>query len=329
MTNFFEVRVNSIITNLPLCFEIYLSVGGKSVLFRKTGDVLTPERVKMLFQYGGEKFLIPTNQRALYLESLRGAVRNADYSTEEKGKYLKETAFVHVNDLFTKSDISPVVAEAGELVEEMVNFLSADIGATSSLMRLSVHDYYTYNHCVDVSVYAIVLARKVYGDSNKELLIAAGLGGLLHDIGKRKVDFNIINKKSSLTTDEWSEIKRHPEYGRDFLDDIASIPDKTKLMVFEHHENFDGTGYPRGLKGDEISNLARIVSIADVFDALTTNRSYHKAVSSKEAMDLMFGMQPGKFDPDLFQSFNRKVRKKNLREFNHRFDPCQPGKVFR
>ncbi|MBI1861408.1 MAG: HD-GYP domain-containing protein [Deltaproteobacteria bacterium] len=326
---FFEIRVNSVITNAPLDFDLFLTVGGKPVLFRKTGDVLTRERVKILFQHGGEKFLVPLDQRTLYLGSLKKAAHNPENSTEEKGKFLKETAFVHVNDLFTKKDISPVVTEAEGLVEEMVNFLTSDINATSSLMRLSVHDYYTYNHCVDVSVYSIVLARRIYGDSSKEVLMAAGLGGLLHDIGKRKVDWGIINKKSPLTTDEWKEVKRHPEYGREFLEEIPAIPDRTKLMVYEHHENFDGTGYPRGLREDQISGLARIVAIADVFDALTTDRSYHKAVNPKEAMDMMFGMQPGKFDPDIFQSFNKKIKKQTGMEFAPDFDPCQPGRVFK
>lgn len=329
MMGFFEIRFTSVVTDTPLAFDIHLSVGGKPILFRKCGDVLTRERVKILFSHGGEKFLVPNDQRTLYMQSLRNAARDPSCTAEDKSKYLKETAFVHVNDLFTKEDISPVVTEAEGLVEEMVNFLTADINATSSLMRLSTHDYYTYNHCVDVSVYSIVLARRVYGDGNREILIAAGLGGLLHDIGKRKIDLSIINKRTPLTLEEWNEIKRHPDYGREFLEEIPTIPDKTKLMVYEHHENFDGTGYPRKLSGDQISGLARVVSIADVFDALTTDRTYHKAISSPEAMTLMFGMQPGKFDPDIFQSFDRKLKKRPHLEFAPNFDPCQPGRVFK
>lgn len=329
VSNFFEARVNSITTDKPLTFDLYLMVGGKPILFRRQGDTVTRDRIKLLFHHGGEKFLIPIDQRSLYLDHLRGTIHSPDSTTEERGRYIKETAFVHVNDLFTKVDISPVVVEAEGLVQDMVEFLTTDLNATSSLMRLSVHDYYTYNHCVDVAVYSIVLARKAFGDSDKQVLIAAGLGGLLHDIGKRKIDQSIINKKSSLTKEEWQTIKQHPEFGREFLDELSSVPDKTKLMVYEHHENFDGTGYPRGLTGDQISDLARVVAIADVFDALTTNRSYHKAVSSQEAMNMMFGMQPGKFDPDLFQSFDRKVRKKRAPDLNHQFDPCQPGRIFK
>ena len=195
-----------------------------------------------------------------------------------------------------------------------------------SLMRLSRHDYYTYNHCVDVAVYSIVLARRIFGEE-KDFLIAAGLGGLLHDIGKREIDLSVINKKGALTPDEWAEIKRHPTTGRACLQNVSCVPDLSRLVVYQHHENFDGTGYPQGLKGDDICNLARVVTIADVFDALTTERSYHRAISPKEAMNTMFGMQPGKFDPAIFRSFNKNFSKTSRLELPANFDPCTPQAV--
>jgi len=212
------------------------------------------------------------------------------------------------------------------LIEEMVQFVTADVNAVASLMRLSVHDYYTYNHCVDVAVYSIAIAKKLFGD-DKNMLFMAGMGGLLHDVGKRKIDFNIINKASALTRDEWEEVKRHPTYGKEVLEEVPTIPDQTRLIVYEHHENFDGTGYPNKLKGDDISALARVVSIADVFDALTTDRSYHKAVSPQEALDTMYGMQPGKFDPHIFQSFNKNFTKKAPFELPKDFDPCEANSL--
>jgi HD-GYP domain-containing protein (c-di-GMP phosphodiesterase class II) len=318
---FFEIRLSSIATGVPLPFNIYLSINGKRVLFRKQGEVITPERLKLLIYHGGEKFLVPEDQRAQYLQSLRDIIHNPDTSTEMKSKFIKESAFLHVHDLFTKEDISSSVIDAAGLVEEMVTFVSTDVEAVTSLMRLSIHDYYTYNHCVDVAVYSIVLAKKLYGEDKKKLMMA-GLGGLLHDIGKRKLDWGVINKKTALTPTEWEEIKRHPIYGKEFVEDIPALPDETKLVVFEHHENFDGTGYPQGLKQEDISVLARIVMIADVFDALTTNRSYHKAIEPKEALNTMYGMQPGKFDPNIFRSFNKNFDKKSPLILPKDFDPC-------
>lgn len=320
---FFEIRLKSVAADTPLTFDIFLFVNQKPVLFRKMGEVLTSERMKLLVQHGGEKFLVPEEQRPFYLSSLKNVIKDPSTSTEQKAKFVKESAFIHVQDLFTKQEIRPVVTEAKVLVEEMVSFVSADMAAVSSLMRLSAHDYYTYNHCVDVAVYSIVLAKKLYGD-DKNILMMAGLGGLLHDIGKRKLDLSIINKTSALTPEEWEEIKRHPTYGRDYLESISSIPDETRRVVFEHHENFDGTGYPTGLRAEDISKITRIVTIADVFDALTTNRSYHKAISPVEALNTMFGMQPGKFDPHIFRTFNKNFDKRANLVLSPDFDPCQP-----
>jgi HD-GYP domain-containing protein (c-di-GMP phosphodiesterase class II) len=161
------------------------------------------------------------------------------------------------------------------------------------------------------------------------MLFMAGMGGLLHDVGKRKIDYNIINKASALTREEWEEVKKHPTYGKEVLEEVPAIPTETRKIVYEHHENFDGTGYPNKLKEDDISPLARIVSIADVFDALTTDRSYHKAVPPQEALDTMYGMQPGKFDPHIFQSFNKNFQKKAGFELPSDFDPCAAGDLAR
>lgn len=323
LNQFFEIRLSSVAMGTPLAHDIYLQVNHRPVLFRRRGDVLTAERARGLQSYGGEKFLIPTEQRPLYLDTLKTLIRSPDSTTEMRSRYIKESAFLHVHDLFTKEDVSEVVGEAESLVAEMVSFVSTDLEAVTSLLRLSTHDYYTYNHCVDVAVYSIVLAKKIFGEEKKRLLVA-GLGGLLHDIGKRKIDSAIINKKGGLTPQEWDEIKRHPVYGKECLADVPAVPDESKLIVFQHHENFDGTGYPAKIAGDTISPLARIVTIADVFDALTTKRSYHSAITPAEAINTMFGMQPGKFDPEIFKSFNKNFDKKSNFVLGGDFDPCGP-----
>ena len=318
---FFEIRLNSIAADFPLAFDVYLVVNSRPTLFRRRGDTITTQRLKLLQHHGGEKFLVPEDQREFYLQNIKNFIYNPDSKTDVKSQFIKESAFLHVHALFTKPDITDTITEARGLIEEMVKFVTEDVNAVASLMRLSVHDYYTYNHCVNVAVYAIALAKRTQG-ADKEQLITAGLGGLLHDIGKRKIAHSLINKKSALDRAEWEEIKRHPTYGRSFLEELTTLPDETKLIVYEHHENFDGTGYPNGLKDDGICSLAKVVTIADVFDALTTDRSYHKAMIAKDALNTMFGMQPGKFDPDVFKSFNKNFEKKPDHSLPPNFDPC-------
>ncbi|MEZ4751001.1 MAG: HD-GYP domain-containing protein [Bdellovibrionota bacterium] len=319
---FFKVRITSVPVDIPLHFDMFLLVGDKPVHFRKPGDCLTKDRLRSLSKHGATEFLIPTDQREAYLDIIRKSVADPDMERSQKARIIKESAFVHVEDLFTKKDIKHVVESSKNLVQEMVNFVSEDVESAVSLMRLSMHDYYTYNHCVDVAVYAIALAKKLFGN-DKAMLFHAGLGGLLHDLGKRKLDKKIINKTTPLTTEEWEEIKKHPDYGVEFLKDVKAIPEAAKQVVHQHHENFDGSGYPRGLSGEEISKLSRVVMIADVFDALTTDRSYHKAVTPTEALNTMFAMQPGKFDPYLFKTFNKNFEQRGSIELPKDFDPCQ------
>lgn len=328
LKKFFEIRIGSVPIGSPLPYDLYLMVADAPILFRRQGDVVTQERIKALYTHGGDRFLVPLDQKSLYNSALRDIIRDPDTAPEVKGKFIKESAYLHLNDLFTKKDIGPVVSDAQNLVEEMVSFVSSDIAAVSSLMKLSRHDYYTYNHCVDVAVYSIALARRVYGD-DKDKLIKAGMGGLLHDIGKRKINWEVINKKSALTPEEWEEVRKHPEYGQQCLHDVDAVPRESKQVVLEHHENFDGTGYPYGLRGDDISKMARVVMIADVFDALTTNRSYHKAMPPMDALNTMFGMQPGKFDPSIFKSFNKHFDKKPPVTLPKDYDPCSPQAVIK
>ena len=112
----------------------------------------------------------------------------------------------------------------------------------------------------------------------------------------------------------------------DYLKNVDTVPEEAKKIVCQHHENFDGTGYPGNLAGEEISKLARVVAIADVFDALTTKRSYHDAISPAQALDIMHGMQPGKFDPSLFTSFDQKFISKAPVTLAKDFDACAPQK---
>lgn len=328
LETYFDIRVHSIQIDKPLSYDIYLVVNEKPTLFRKKGESITDLRFKNLIDHGGEIFLVPNDQRQEYLGSLKNIIKDPDTTTEDKSKFIKESAYLHLHDLFTKKEIAPVITEAKSLVEEMVSLVSTDVEAVSNLMRLSIHDYYTYNHCVDVSVYSIALAKKIFGN-DKNMLLAAGMGGFLHDIGKRKINWGIINKSSALTEEEWKEIKNHPRYGKECLEEIPSVHDEAKLIVYQHHENFDGTGYPNGSKDDEISKLARLVSIADVFDALTTDRSYHKAVKPNEALNTMYSMQPGKFDPNIFKSFDKNFTKKGVIKLGKDFDPCQPQALLR
>ncbi len=130
--------------------------------------------------------------------------------------------------------------------------------------------------------------------------------GMMHDIGKIGIDESILNKPGRLTDTEWEEIKRHPEIGYRILNTVSEFSD-IATCVLEHHEHWDGKGYPRGLKGDQISLEARIVGFADAYDAMTTSRTYRSALDEKRALEEIQRCAGTQFDPDIVQLFTDEI----------------------
>jgi HD-GYP domain-containing protein (c-di-GMP phosphodiesterase class II) len=114
-----------------------------------------------------------------------------------------------------------------------------------------------------------------------------GMGALLHDVGKSRIDKAILNKRGRLTPEEFAEIKKHPEMGFEIVQDSSPLPAAGAKIILNHHEKCDGSGYPRGLKGDEIDVYSKITCIVDIFDALTTNRCYKGALPGFSALEIM------------------------------------------
>lgn len=160
-------------------------------------------------------------------------------------------------------------------------------------------DHYTQGHCQRVAFFACVLADSAGMDSRS--LFWFRLGALLHDIGKIIVPTEVLNKASGLTDEEWAIMKRHPEAGLELVSDI-DFPGDVRAVIRNHHERWDGNGYPDRLAGEEIPFAARILCVADVYDALTTARSYRDSLSHARAADEMRAQQ-GQFDPRLLETF--------------------------
>ncbi len=160
-------------------------------------------------------------------------------------------------------------------------------------------DHYTQGHCERVAFFACVLADSTGMDSRS--LFWFRLGALLHDIGKIIVPTEVLNKAGNLTDEEWAIMKRHPEAGLELVADI-DFPGDVRAIIRNHHERWDGRGYPDGLAGEDIPVAARILCVADVYDALTTARSYRDSLSHARAVEVMRG-SPGQFDPQLLEAF--------------------------
>lgn len=168
-------------------------------------------------------------------------------------------------------------------------------------------DVYTFQHSKRVFGYAIDFCDYVHlPDAEKKTFV---LGALIHDIGKLEVPKDILKKKSKLTAEEWETVKKHVEWGKD----IVSAMDKYKELVplvELHHERYDGKGYPRGLRGEQIPKLARMLCIVDSFDAMTTERPYQRTKSFDEAVQELIRCSGEQFDPELAEQFIGMIRDK-------------------
>ena len=194
--------------------------------------------------------------------------------------------------------VSPVVAQITESILR-------NPGTLMSLCRLKEGDTYTFQHCVSVATLLVAFCR--YMGMEKEQLIEAGIGGMLHDVGKMRVPDHILNKPGKLTDPEFEIMKSHVNLGLETLRQTPGISPIILQIAGEHHERFDGSGYPRGCTGSEISLVGRMAAVVDVYDAITSNRVYHRGMEPALALKKLFEWSEFHFDPELIQHFIQAI----------------------
>lgn len=218
-------------------------------------------------------------------QHLQSVANNSEISFQDKADIVYKQASTVMDELFKNPDSLENMQKSQSIVDGFVSLALQDEATLESIMQIAAHDYYTHTHSINVSIYALSLA-KFLGLKNKDLE-DMGMSAMMHDLGKSKVDAAIINKNGKLTDAEFTEMKHHPQRGYDIAIKMG-LKDKRILSgIRDHHEKLDGGGYPRGLKDKQISLFARIIAVSDVFDALTTKRSYKDAMSSFQAISIM------------------------------------------
>jgi len=190
------------------------------------------------------------------------------------------------------------------IVDEVTSSLARNPSAFVSLARLKDKDDYTYMHSVAVCGLMVSLGRQM-GLSDAEVR-EAGLAGLLHDVGKMQMPMEVLNKPGALTDAEFNVMRGHPERGFDLLKDGVKVPASALDVCLHHHEKMDGSGYPHKLAGDQISLLARMGAVCDVYDAITSVRPYKNAWDPAGSLQRM-SQWKGQFDPAIFQAFVKSV----------------------
>lgn len=191
------------------------------------------------------------------------------------------------------------------IVSHIVDELMDQNCRVISLQGLKAYDSYTFYHSINVCALSVMLARWCY--YTKDRLIELGMGALLHDLGKQKIPREILNKRDKLSDEEWEYIKKHPGEGYEAIKKVPQLSSICAHIAYQHHERIDGKGYPRGLQGDEILTQARIASIADVFDAITSQRPYRKKMLSYKAVEVMEEFMGTQFDEEFLKIFLNSI----------------------
>jgi len=236
-----------------------------------------------------------------YIEkSIRDIIINPQIPLGKKCKYVHKCAIDVLEHVFSDPRSGENIKRVENITQNVVDIAMYDSKAIQHLLSLSSHNYYTFTHCLQVTTFALGLWLSINKGAEDDVHPFA-LGCMLHDIGKTKISNEILNKPGILDKDELEEIKKHPEYGVGLLSDL--LPEISLDVILSHHEKHDGSGYPEGLKKNEISDNAKIATIADVYDALTTNRAYAMANTPFNALEKMKKEMVGHFEQEKFENF--------------------------
>jgi len=172
------------------------------------------------------------------------------------------------------------------------------------ISALKISDEYTFKHSVDVATMAMIVGKK-HG-LNKQEVYELGISGLLHDVGKSKIPNEVLNKAGKLTDEEFSMMKQHSLFGYQILKEKEDLSNSIKLGVLQHHEKMNSKGYPMGVPSEKINLFARIISVADIYDALVTERPYKKPFSPRDAVEMIMSLTE-ELDIDVMKSFLESV----------------------
>jgi HD-GYP domain-containing protein (c-di-GMP phosphodiesterase class II) len=225
---------------------------------------------------------------------------------------IKLEAVHSLRNLFVAADVTDASAYQDEFNFLSVNLVKIvdEILSTKeiivNMIDLKIYDDYTYYHSVNVAVLSIIVGTAL--KFQKEQLIQLGMSAILHDIGKKFTPIEILSKPAKLTPEEFKVIQEHSTNGYHFIKKFfPTISSTTYVGILQHHERYDGTGYPSGVAGENITIYGRILAVCDVYDALVSDRPYHKAHLPSEALEFIQGGSGSMFDPIIVKAFTAKV----------------------
>jgi HD-GYP domain-containing protein (c-di-GMP phosphodiesterase class II) len=205
------------------------------------------------------------------------------------------------NDNCFSSDMRKLSKLLNSLIDEI---MASDVAAIN-IMDVKEFDLYTYQHSVNVCVLSCAIG--VVCNIPRDELFNLALAAILHDIGKTMIDKAILNKPGKLTAEEFETVKRHPLDGYNILKRKGAFPGSVLAAILQHHEKYDGSGYVYGKRGREIQLFAQIISVVDVYDAITSKRPYHDPILPSEAYEYILGNAGRAFSMEIVEAFTKKI----------------------
>lgn len=305
-----QIPLNCVKSGTLLAKPIYNSTGN---ILLKEGVELNPALLERISENGIQTLYIKDGYSDSEIEDIiKPELR------QKTVKAIKET-FTHIihSNVVLSTEVTDLKRKL--MIKGMQKYLStlsqlsetiiADISSKKNLMINLVDikniDNHTYEHSLSVAILSLILGIELKLSNTH--LRALFIGALLHDIGKAFIPAEITNKKDELTVEEFEVFKTHPTYGYNYIKENYSLDSNSKVTVLQHHENYDGSGYPRGTSGEHINRLARIVNITNTYDNLTSDSPSSKALAPNEAIEYIMGSAGRYFDFQMADTFVKKI----------------------
>jgi HD-GYP domain-containing protein (c-di-GMP phosphodiesterase class II) len=297
------VAVRALQAQVEISFDLYLwpSKNSPPQLYREKHLPLERTDLQRLLDQSVTTLYTRFSEAQKYCDHVRDYVL-ADESIPAKDRYcvLKDATCMVLMDSMNKRDLDGVLKVSAEFGQDLVALVCGRKNVLGELFAVMTHDYYTFTHITNVCTCCILLAE-AYGIRDPVELAAIAQGALLHDLGKCYVPASILNKPTSLNKDEQAVMRQHPVRGFQKLCSQPELGWGQLMMVYQHHERWDGRGYPVGLVGNEIHEWGRLCAVADVYDALTRDRSYRKGADMMDVLAYMDRESGRSFDEEFCQ----------------------------
>ena len=307
---FISIPLQSVRVDSLLAFDLFIkrdrqdgSNGPAFVLYRQRDLPMRKSHVDRLLDSGVHTVFTSTadlkNYRRYLEGNLHAILTDAGVHMSQKAQVAYEAATGLIEDVWRHPNSPESIERSQTLVRETFTNVVDQKDPVRYFLSCMSGIYTTYTHSVNVCLYALALGRRL--DLPLVDIQDLGLGALLHDIGKARIDRKILEKRGPLAHEEMGLVKQHPAWGLELLSKGPKLPEPVLLTVSQHHEKCDGSGYHQGLSAQSIHPFAKIACVADVFDALTSDRPYKRGVSAFQAFTIMRDQMAGSFERPIWE----------------------------